>query len=190
MTDTKSITKILFACLLCCGLAATLAACSDDDTVSGGSAAGTDEQRLAQREAVASVLTTLTGQTFSDTADIDFEGHTYTPQYGSVRDATNPLERSILVRNAKSAEGYFRTLAGAGASHITETADGCALDLTALDCHSTGKRQSLGTLTFHREGDGNCVAYADVRIDCIPELRRISAEILATSSEKLNGLVM
>lgn len=172
--NTKNMKRILFACLLCCGLAVTLAACSDDDEKkSGEDTEELDEQRLAQREALATVLTTLTGQPFSDTADIDFEGQTYTPQYGTVRDAANPLERSILVRNAESAEGYFRTLAGAGATLITETNDGCVLDLTALDCHSTGKRQNLGTLTFHREGNGDCVAYADVHIDCIPELRRI-----------------
>ena len=65
-------------------LTAGFAACSDsDDGGNGGgeNAAGvhgelTTEQML-QREAVASVLSQLTGETFSDTADVDFEGRTY-----------------------------------------------------------------------------------------------------------------
>ena len=107
------------------------------------------EAQLMQRTAVASVLKKLTGETFSDTTDVDFEGRTYEATIGEVRNESRPSERSIQVSSASLAEGYFRSLAGGASELITETDDGCKIDLTNLDCHSTGKKQSLGTLTFH-----------------------------------------
>ena len=168
-------------------LTAGFAACSDNDDDNGGTTPETKheltiEQQM-QREAVASVLNMLTGETFSDTTDVDFEGHTYEPTIGEVLGESRPSERSIQVSSESLAEGYFRSLVGGASDLITETADGCKIVLTNLDCHSTGRKQSLGTLTFHRadspllgggaEGGAN-VGYADIDIACIPALQRIS----------------
>ena len=168
-------------------LTAGFAACSDNDDDNGGTTPETKheltiEQQM-QREAVASVLNMLTGETFSDTTDVDFEGHTYEPTIGEVLGESRPSERSIQVSSESLAEGYFRSLVGGASDLITETADGCKIVLTNLDCHSTGRKQSLGTLTFHRAdspllgggaGGGANVGYADIDIACIPALQRIS----------------
>ena len=157
------------------------AGCSDSDD--GGNGGGenaaevhgklTAEQAL-QREAVASVLNMLTGQTFCDTTDVNFEGRTFEAAIGEVRNESRPSERSIRVRTAALAEGYFRSLAGGASAFVKETADGYVIDLTNLDCHSTGRKQSLGTLTFHRGSGADNVGYADIDIACIPGLQRIS----------------
>ena len=151
--------------------------CSDDENNGGttpGVKRGLTEAQLMQRIAVASVLNKLTGETFSDTTDVDFEGRTYEPTIGVVRNESRPSERSIQVSSASLAEGYFRSLAGGASELITETDDGCKIDLTDLDCHSTGRKQSLGTLTFHNGYGANDVGYADVDIPSIPSLQRIS----------------
>jgi len=169
--------KLCYIAIMAAGLAG-FAACSDNDDDNGGTTPDvkhelTDAQRM-QREAVASVLSLLTGETFSDTTDVDFEGHTYEATIGEVLGESRPSERSIQVSSESLAEGYFRSLVGGASGLITETADGCKIDLTNLDCHSTGRKQSLGTLTFHRASSGDNVGYADIDIACIPSLQRIS----------------
>ena len=172
--------KKIFLFTLMAALTAGFAACSDsdDENNNGGTTPGVKrgltEEQMMQRTAVASVLNKLTGETFSDTTDVDFEGHTYEGTIGAVRNESRPSERSIQVRTATLAEGHFRSLVGGGSSLITETDDGCKIDLTSLDCHSTGKKQSLGTLTFHRAEGGDNIGYADIDIPCIPALQRIS----------------
>ena len=155
----------------------SLSSCSDDEN-SGGTTPETKheltEAQLMQRTAVASVLNRLTGENFSDTTDVDFEGRTYEATIGEVRNESRPSERSIQVSSEGLAEGYFRSLAGGASELITETDDGCKIDLTDLDCHSTGRKQSLGTLTFHHGYGANDVGYADIDIACIPSLQRIS----------------
>ena len=169
-------------------LTAGFAACSDSDDENNGGGTTPEtkheltEAQLIQREAVASVLSQLTGETFSDTADVDFEGRTYEATIGAVLGESRPSERSIQVSSATLAEGYFRSLVGGASDLIQETADGCMIDLTNLDCHSTGKKQSFGTLTFHRADSpllgggagGEAVGFADIDIACIPALQRIS----------------
>ena len=155
------------------------AACSDSNDENGGGTTpeqkhGLTEEQMMQREAVASVLNMLTGENFCDTTDVDFEGRTYEATIGVVRNESRPSERSIKVRTATLAEGFFRSLVGGASELITETADGCKIDLTNLDCHSTGRKQSLGTLTFHRAEGGDNIGYADIDIPCIPSLQRIS----------------
>jgi hypothetical protein len=153
-------------------------ACKDDDndspTPDETEAAGRTAEQQADLTALATVLNTLTGQALSDTTDIDFEGQTFEPTYGEVLTDDKPFERAIKVRSAAAAEGYFRLLVGSTANRITETADGCTIDLTNLDSHSTGKKQTLGTLTFHRPqtGDSN-MGWAEVSIRCIPRLQTI-----------------
>ena len=153
-------------------------ACKDDDNDSPPpdetEAAGRTAAQQADLTALATVLNTLTGQALSDTTDIDFEGKTFEPTYGEVLADDKPFERAIQVRSAAAAESYFRLLVGSSANRITENADGCTIDLTSLDSHSTGKKQTLGTLTFHRPqaGDDN-MGWAEVSIHCIPRLQTI-----------------
>ena len=79
-------------------LTAGFAACSDSDDENGGTMpeqkSELTEAQLMQREAVATVLNELTGETFSDTTDVDFEGHTYEATIGEVRNDSRPSERS------------------------------------------------------------------------------------------------
>ena len=172
--------KKIFLFTLMVLLTAGFAACSDsdDDNNNGGTTPETTraltEEQMMQREAVASVLNLLTGENFSDTTDVDFEGRTYEATIGQVRNESRPSERSIKVSSATLAEGYFRTLVGGASDLIQETSDGYKIDLTNLDCHSTGKKQSLGTLTYHNGYGANDVGYADIDIACIPSLQRIS----------------
>jgi hypothetical protein len=154
-------------------------ACSDSDDGNGGGKTPETQRELTveqimQREAVASVLSQLTGESFSDTTDVNFEGRTFEAAIGDVRNESRPSERSILVRKAALAEGYFRSLAGGASDLVKETADGYVIDLTNLNCHSMGRKQSLGTLTFHRASGADNVGYADIDIACIPGLQRIS----------------
>ena len=66
--------QLLFAALLAISLAGFIA-CSDSDDNNSSEPTPTTETGVNadQRIALASVLNTLTGQEFSDTADIDFE---------------------------------------------------------------------------------------------------------------------
>ncbi len=95
-------------------LTAGFAACSDSDDENGGGTTpeqkhGLTAAQLMQRTAVASVLKKLTGETFSDTTDVDFEGRTYEATIGEVRNESRPSERSIQVSSEGLAEGYFRS---------------------------------------------------------------------------------
>ena len=157
------------------------AGCSDSDDGGNGGGENTagghgdmSSEQIMQREALASVLSQLTGESFSDTTDVNFEGRTFEAAIGEVRNESRPSERSIMVRKAALAEGYFCSLAGGASDLVKETSDGYVIDLTNLDCHSTGRKQSLGTLTFHRGSGADNVGYADIDIACIPGLQRIS----------------
>lgn len=152
-------------------------ACKDDDetTTENLEEEVTEEaqRKIQERESLATLLTTLTGQTVSPMNDIDFEGQTYEPVYGEVADEAQPLCRTVCVRSAAEAEAAFLMLVGGNDDLVAETADGYVIDMTALDCHSTGKRQNLGTLTFHREDGRNDMGYAEVSISCMPHLQQI-----------------
>lgn len=155
----------------------SLYACSDNDDDTGGNSSTErtlTTQQAEQRIALAAVLSHLTGETFNEATDINFEDRTYDATIGVIRNQSRPSERSIQVRSAQLAEGFFRSLTDGISSVVKETADGCIIDLSDLDCHSQGRRQHLGTLTFHRDGTGDNVGYADVDIACIPGLQRIS----------------
>ena len=135
---------------------------------------GRTAEQQADLHALATVLNMLTGQALSDITDIDFEDKTFEPTYGEVLSDDKPFERAILAKSADAAESYFRLLVGSSANRITETSDGCTIDLTDLDSHSTGKKQTLGTLTFHRQQAGEAnMGWAEVSIRCIPRLQSI-----------------
>ena len=165
--------KLFFAAITAICLTA-FAACSDSDETGNEPTPATVDVNMDQRTALASVLGQLTGQEFCDTTDINFEGRTFEATIGLVRNESRPSERSIQVRTASLAEAYFRTLAGGASALVQETADGCVIDLTNLDSHSSGRKQNFGTLTFHRGEGADNVGYADVDIACIPGLQRIS----------------
>lgn len=166
-------------------IVAGLSGCKDSDTDSASGAPDDHSAAIAERQAaqqrahdraaLATMLTMLTGQEIADTTDIDTDSRTFEPTYGSASDESNPLERSLLVDDAAMAETYFRSLAGTGSHLISETADGCTIDMTSLSSRRDGTRQNVGSLTFHRATEGSdCVAWADVDISCIPHLRRIA----------------
>ena len=62
-------------------------ACSDSDDSGNGGGTSPDGKReltmeqVFQREALASVLNQLTGESFSDTTDVNFEGRTFEATY-------------------------------------------------------------------------------------------------------------
>ncbi len=128
----------------------------------------------AERFAVMEILHNLADVRFPSDfeGDIDIESTTYEPTIGSVRDASQPMTRSVRVDSASDSEEYFRSLVFDG-TFIRTTSDGCIIDLTGLDIREDGRKQDFGTLTFHRGGDGSNVGYAEVRIPCIPHLERI-----------------
>ena len=128
----------------------------------------------AERFAVMEILHNLADVRFPSDfeGDIDIEGATYEPTIGSVRDASQPMTRSVRVDSASDSEDYFRSLVFDD-TFIRTTSDGCIIDLTGLDIREDGRKQDFGTLTFHRGGDGSNVGYAEVSIPCIPHLERI-----------------
>lgn len=140
--------------ILAAGLAMVLSACEKKDPVENTREALPEEQM-----AISSILLTLTGQDVTQ-----YEGRTYDPIYGEIRQDSNPTERSVKVQSAAFSESYFYSLAGLGTSLIQETAEGLVLDLTAC---------KFGKLTFYRTGTDNS-GYVDVEIPCIPKLARIS----------------
>ena len=127
-----------------------------------------DSLIIRQQMAVVNILSKLTGR---DDIGPDFDTKQYAPDYGSVRDEALPYVRAIAVADATEAENQFRALVG---SHFVQTtADGLAVTLADMTLRTDGRRQTLGTLTFHRAINDERLAYADVAIDCMPALRRI-----------------
>lgn len=150
-------------------------ACSDsDDNKNVEPTPSEVHVNASQRVALVTVLNTLTGQELSDTADIDFEGRTFEADFGDLRDHSRLWERSIKVQTAALAEMYFRSLVSNDSTVIKNTDDGCVIDLTNLESHSSGRKQNFGKLTFHRGTGADNVGYADVEIPCIPGLERIT----------------
>lgn len=129
-----------------------------------------DMERFALMELLHSLAGVSFEADFED--DIDFEGQTYEPVIGEVRDDASPLERFLRVEDASYSEQDFRDLVG-DATFIRQTADGCVIDLSHLDCRDDGRKQNFGTLTFHRNTDGSNAGYAEVNVPCIPHLQRI-----------------
>ena len=140
--------------LLAAGLLTALNACEKKDDPESTRTPLPEEEM-----AISSILLTLTGQEVTQ-----FEGKTYDPIYGEIRQDSNPTERSVKVQSAAFSESYFYSLAGLGTSLIQNTSDGLVLDLSAC---------KFGKLTFHRTGNDNS-GYVDVEIRCIPKLARIS----------------
>ena len=75
-------------------------------------------------------------------------------------------------------EAQKRAIAGLDSTDAarlyTPTADGYVLNLTDLPILKDGKKFTLGTLTFHRDGGPRRYGWVDVDIPCIPSLQRIS----------------
>ena len=103
--------SFLLMAAMVCGFTFAITSCKDDDDSDNGGGTTPDEKReltmdqVMQREAVASVLNQLTGESFSDTTDVNFEDRTFEAVIGEVRNESRPSERSILVRKAALAEG-------------------------------------------------------------------------------------
>lgn len=169
----KDVRRIIFSLLLL----AALSGCTDqaDNPVRHDTptARPVTLRMIQQREALANVLAVLAGVEPADTTGIDFEGQTYTPTVGQPFGSASSGERMVRVFNVSDAELKFRSLVGGSTDLVTETADGFLIDLTGLDCRQDGKRQDLGTLTYHRSTTSDRTGYADIDIACIPKLKRI-----------------
>lgn len=148
--------------------------CSDDD-LDGKTdhPKGITVEMEAQRDAVEHVLNNIADVALQDTVALEFTGKRFTPIIGRVRDESQPSERAVLCDDEMEASLMFRALVG-NEDFVEETADGYIIDLTSLDYRLDGRKESLGTLTYHRATDGSCLGYADVDIACVPLLSRIT----------------
>jgi len=125
---------------------------------------------MNQQTAVRSLLRQLAGVT--DVSE-DFDSQTYQPVYGIVRDEAEPFVRAVAVAEAGEAVAAFLALVGCDTLAVS-TADGLAVDLTNLHLRADGRIQDFGKLTLHITDDGSeRVAWAEVKIGCMPSLRRI-----------------
>ena len=125
---------------------------------------------MNQQTAVRSLLRQLAGVT--DVSE-DFDSQTYQPVYGIVRDEAEPFVRAVAVAEAGEAVAAFLALVGCDTLAVS-TADGLAVDLTNLHLRADGRIQDFGKLTLHITDDGSeRVAWAEVKIACMPSLRRI-----------------
>ena len=157
----------------------TIGCKSDDDTPeapvpgNGETLTQADSLIIRQQMAVVNILSTLTGR---NDIGADFDTKRYEPDYGTVRDEAQPYVRAIAVADiavADAAQAENQFLALGGAVFAVKTADGLKVTLADMNLRTDGRRQTLGTLTFHRAADGERLAYADVEIACLPTLRRI-----------------
>ena len=146
----KSVYLILAACVLL-GL-------NSCDKINPNGSRTKEEQVFLEDEAIACVISSLTGEKTAD-----FDGKTFKATYGEVLDQSNATERSMMVVSAESGEILFRAISG-GSPLINKKGDGMELDLSA---------RKFGKLTFHK-GKGANVGYVDVDIRCIPGLSKIT----------------
>ena len=169
---------LLILCLLCLGFTA----CSDDDDSSGSEQGQTiDDEEWEEMEewelnqcAILSVLGTLSGEEMPDTLNTAVLAKYYESEYGNVLDESDPNTRSVLVLNSEDAANIFCGLVPNNSNVTKETIDGYYIDLNNLKCQPDGSTASLGTLTFHKVGDGSNVGYAEVNIPQMPHLHRIN----------------
>mgnify|MGYP007069874306 CR=1 FL=1 len=178
-------TKILLL-LLAFGMTA---ACSDDDSekednriVTEDGKTGVPEELLTEQEryqlacqsAVIGTLRTLTGL---ERIEGDVTSQTFEPAYGETLDGEGPTVRAVKCESTEGAEQSFRAIAGLDSDDavrlLTATPDGYAFILKDLPILKNGKKFTLGTLTFHRDGGPRRYGWVDVDIPCIPHLERI-----------------
>ena len=157
--------KRVIVCLMAAVVLVVVVGCRKSNLPAGGEDDSALEQKEREAFAIQNILEALTDESFDEEEDTDFvfEGKTFEPTIGDVRDESAPFERSVFVEDASLAEQYFRALVGDN-GFVSETADGLVIDLTRL---------KLGKLTFHREGDGDNSGYVRVEIPCIPHLTKI-----------------
>ena len=157
--------KRVIVCLMAAVVLVVVAGCRKSNLPAGMEDDSALEQKEREAFAIQNVLEALTDESFDEEEEdvFVFEGKTFEPTIGDVRDESAPFERSVFVEDASLAEQYFRALVGDN-GFVSETADGLVIDLTRL---------KLGKLTFHREGDGDNSGYVRVEIPCIPHLTKI-----------------
>lgn len=147
-----------------------LIGCSDNDE--SPSSSGNDPSptylTTCQGEAVRSILLQLTA---NDTLPSDFDQHTYEPTLGEVLDPSQPMVRSYRCNSLEEAELFFRGLVESD-TLIYSTTDGMAVSLEEMQLLPE-RKQSLGTLTFHRDTSLGRMGFIEVAIPCIPRLQRI-----------------
>ena len=184
----NKIFRFLLMGALVCGLGQGVASCSDDDEkideriVTEDGKTGipdsllTDQERyqLACQFAVINTLRTLTGL---ERIDGDVTNTNHEPTYGETLDGEGSTVRAVKCESTTEAEQSFRAIASLDSADavrlLTPTADGYVLSLKDLPILENGKKFTLGTLTFHRDGGPRRYGWVDVDIPCIPHLERI-----------------
>ena len=181
--------RFLLMGALVCGLGLSVTSCKDDDdekiderivTEDGKTGVPdsllTDQERyqLACQFAVINTLRTLTGL---ERIDGDVTNTNHEPTYGETLDGEGSTVRAVKCESTTEAEQSFRAIASLDSADavrlLTPTADGYVLSLKDLPILENGKKFSLGTLTFHRDGGPRRYGWVDVDIPCIPHLERI-----------------
>ena len=136
----------------------------------------TNEERyqLACQSAVMGIMQTLTGV---ENVTPDVVNQNLEPTYGQILDGESSTVRVVKCAGTDESEQLFRAIACldslAASLLYTPTPDGYELSLKDLPILPDGKRFSLGTLTFHRDGGPRRYGYVEVEIPCIPHLERI-----------------
>jgi len=175
--NKKESLKLTLAIALLTGSALSVISCKDDDDDNNENKKTEQKvvtpEMIAQKDAVECVLMNLAGVEPQDTMGFNLEGQRFEPTIGKVRDESQPSERAVLVDDEVEASLKFRALV-ANEDFVKETSDGYVIDLTDMNYRLDGRKQKLGTLTYHRASDGTCMGYAEVDIPCVPLLRRIS----------------
>lgn len=146
-----------------------MAACSDEHAESLPKYTAADSlQVIRDNQAAQSVLCFLTGQSSVSLT----EGTRLTATFGTVRDESKPYTRAYPADNADEAESLFRCIAGSADNLLTKTDEGLVLSLNHLILSLGAEPTDVGSIVFHPGGEGT-VAYADVDIPVITNLRRI-----------------
>jgi hypothetical protein len=189
MKTMNKISRLLLMGALVCGLGLSVTSCKDDDeekiderivTEDGKTYVPdsllTDHERyqLACQSAVIGTMRNLAGL---EIVTPEVASKTYEPTYGMTLDDAGATVRVMKCESTEAAELSFRAIASLDSADAvrmyTPTADGYVLNLKDLPILADGKKFTLGTLTFHRDGGPRRYGWVDVDIPCIPHLERI-----------------
>ena len=181
--------RFLLMGALVCGLGLSVTSCKDDDDekideriVTEDGKTGVPDSLLTEQERYqmacqSAVISTMRNLAGLESVTPDVVNETYEPTYGMTLDDLGATVRVKKCEGTEAAEQSFRAIAGLDSTDAvrmyTPTADGYVLNLTDLPILKDGKKFTLGTLTFHRDGGPRRYGWVDVDIPCIPHLERI-----------------
>ena len=189
MKKTNNIFHLWLLVALVCGLSLGVTSCKDDDEekideriVTEDGKTGVPDSLLTEQERYqmacqSAVISTMRNLAGLESVTPDVVNETHEPTYGMTLDDLGATVRVKKCEGTEAAEQSFRAIAGLDSTDAarlyTPTADGYVLNLTDLPILKDGKKFTLGTLTFHRDGGPRRYGWVDVDIPCIPHLERI-----------------